>query len=480
MKSFFTYENVVSIVLAVLTRRLILWLIKLLWDGFRSDLRNVPGPVLSRFTHLPLKLAVMQGRRSLYIHALHEQYGSYVRISPDEVHTADIAAFRTIHRVGSDWNKGNFYEGQLPSQMNDETAGVFGIQNNKTASPRRRLFQSAGTQKIVVEWEPQVKQLTALALQKITHDLRTRGASDVMKWWTLMASDITGSLAFGESFHNTENGERNRLVHDVEMLMPIIGVRTIMPWTKPIMDAIPTCYGKDAVQATRAAQQGGGKTLFSKMVLDDESEQAIPDSLIEKEATNVIVAGTDTTAMTLTYLVYAVLKNPDVKRKLVEEMKTCSTDPKWEELESKSYLNNVIQETMRTHPAVPGTLVRKVPPGGENALKYRLPAGTEVGTQAWTFHHDPSVFEDPFEFKPERWDDPTLLMKEYMMPFGGPTRMCVGRNIARMSLLHATAVFFRECPDVGLAESTTEASMEMVDYFAIKPRSGKCVVVSIS
>jgi cytochrome P450 len=337
--------------------------------------------------------------------------GPYVRIAPEEIHTADIEAFRIIHKVGSDWNKGLFYKGQLPLQTTDETAGVFFIRNNKTASPRRRLFQSAGTKKIVVEWEPQIRELAGLTVQKIIRDLSEYGSSDVLRWWTLMASDVTGSLAFGESFHNTKNEKKNRLIQDSELMLPIIGIRAEMPFTKFIMDSLPPwcpgsaiplwnryrVYGEDAVRATRLARHGSSKTLFSKMVLEEESDQTIPDSLIEKEAANVIFAGTDTTAASLTYLVYAILRHPEVKEKLVEELQSCTTIPTWEELETKQYLNNVIQEALRIHPAVPGSLTRVVPAGGENALKYEIPAGTQIGTQALTFQRDPNIFKDPLK-----------------------------------------------------------------------------------
>ncbi len=68
-------------------------------------------------------------------------------------------------------------------------------------------------------------------------------------------------------------------------------------------------------------------------------------------------------------------------------------------------------------------------------------------------------------------------MKEHMVTFGGPARICFGENLARLEILHAVAKFFRECPDIKLHESTTEKSMEMVDYFSIVPKGGKCLIV---
>jgi cytochrome P450 len=69
-------------------------------------------------------------------------------------------------------------------------------------------------------------------------------------------------------------------------------------------------------------------------------------------------------------------------------------------------------------------------------------------------------------------------MKEHMMAFGAPARTCVGQNIARLEILHAVSKLFRECPQIALHPSTTEASMEMVDYFTIKPKGEKCLIVS--
>ena len=84
------------------------------------------------------------------------------------------------------------------------------------------------------------------------------------------------------------------------------------------------------------------------------------------------------------------------------------------------------------------------------------------------------------------------------MPFGGASRICVGQNVARMTMLHTVAALFRACPSVELAATTTPQSMvspwngdelpdrlakltalqEFVDYFAIKPVGLKCEIVS--
>lgn len=82
------------------------------------------------------------------------------------------------------------------------------------------------------------------------------------------------------------------------------------------------------------------------------------------------------------------------------------------------------------------------------------------------------------------------------MPFGGSARgksssaidfqtikkltidhvVCLGQNIARLELLHAVTKFFKECPEAELASSTTANSMDIVDFFVIKPKAGICEI----
>lgn len=134
------------------------------------DLRKIPGPFVSRFTLLPLKLQVLSGRRTKYIHGLHQQYGPYVRIAPSEISTSSIEAHRQIHRMGTEFIKAPWYQGQSPTQYDDNTCGVFGLRNQKVAAARRKLFQQAGTKAAVLQWESVVVGLVRQTVEKIKRD----------------------------------------------------------------------------------------------------------------------------------------------------------------------------------------------------------------------------------------------------------------------------------------------------------------------
>lgn len=110
---------------------------------------------------------------------------------------------------------------------------------------------------------------------------------------------------------------------------------------------------------------------------------------------NIIIAGTDTTGVTLTYLVWNVLQRPVIQQKLEEEVAALPADFKEKDLIELPWLNGVIEETLRLYGAAPSSLPRVVPKAGTVIAGVPIPAGTTVGTQAWTLHRDPKIWQAP-------------------------------------------------------------------------------------
>lgn len=144
-------------------------------------------------------------------------------------------------------------------------------------------------------------------------------------------------------------------------------------------------------------QGANTQNLFGQMLAEADSQEktGLTDSSIRVEAGNLIVAGSDTTAITLTYLVWAVLKNPDLQAELEEEIARLSPALEMDELSKAPLLNSVIEETLRLYGAAPGALPRVVPTSGVYFCGYHIPGGTVVSTQAFSLHRDATVFPDP-------------------------------------------------------------------------------------
>lgn len=134
-------------------------------------------------------------------------------------------------------------------------------------------------------------------------------------------------------------------------------------------------------------------TLFTKIF--DIGKSGLSESEIRSEAQGYIVAGSDTTAVTLTYLIYSVCKDHQVRTKLLEELSTLNEPVTDKDLRNLSYLDNIITETLRLHTAVPFGLPRAVPPEGAHFNGYFLPGGVTVSTQSFSLHRDPAIFPEP-------------------------------------------------------------------------------------
>ncbi|KAJ4180512.1 hypothetical protein NW767_014376 [Fusarium falciforme] len=160
--------------------------------------------------------------------------------------------------------------------------------------------------------------------------------------------------------------------------------------------------------------------LFSKLFA--AGEDGLSDDEIRCEAQAYIVAGSDTTATSLTYLVWAVCRDMKVKQALLSELMSLPEDFGDSDLRQLPYLNAVIDETLRIHNAAPSGLPRVVPAGGSTLAGYFIPGDTIVSTQSWTLHRDPLVFPRPELFDPSRWLEATKAMRDRAMPFGGGSR----------------------------------------------------------
>lgn len=170
-----------------------------------------------------------------------------------------------------------------------------------------------------------------------------------------------------------------------------------------------------------------------------------------------MLAGSDTTAITLRAIVYYVLKNPDVHHKLLQELDAANlrVPVPYRAVQSLLYLGAVIEEATRMHPAVGLLLERVVPAQGLTLPGGRFIApGTIVGLNAWVVHRDKIVFgQDAESFNPERWlqgpDETTTefesrrsRMREANLTFGGGNRVCLGKNLSTLEIYKFIATLF--------------------------------------
>jgi len=245
------------------------------------------------------------------------------------------------------------------------------------------------------------------------------------------------------------------------------------------------------------------QNVFSRLLAqwytdaDQKEGQALTEADVSFEAGGFIVAGSGTTAVTLTYLVWAVLTHPDIQRKLEDEVAGLDVGYTDAQLEKLPYLNCVVDEALRLYGAAPGSLPRSAPKGGFTLQGgYFILEMTTVSSQAFSLHRDESIYPNGMSIvhqilwslierltlsrsMPERFLDSRgqyASRKALFVPFGAGSRTCLGIHLAKMELRHGAAEFFRECKGARMAKSMKDDDMEILNFFLISPKGGRCCV----
>lgn len=152
------------------------------------------------------------------------------------------------------------------------------------------------------------------------------------------------------------------------------------------------------------------KLLAMAEVSSRKSTQEIdPDLLVAGACSSNIFAGSDTTSIILTATLSEILKRPDVLAKLRAELDEAdmqgylSDPPTFQETQRLCYLQAVLKEALRLHPATGIPLWRQVPAGGIKLCGTYLPAGANVGVNSWVAHRNQDVWGlDVAVFNPQR------------------------------------------------------------------------------
>lgn len=209
----------------------------------------------------------------------------------------------------------------------------------------------------------------------------------------------------------------------------------------------------DLVQ--RRIQRATNRKDFLTRILEQRDPAQVSDLQLAAHSSDFVLAGSETTATTLSCIMYYLMRNRTMLTQLQDECRTAFAS--YDEITASStlqlkYLHAVILEGLRIYPPLPLALPRIVPRGGDTVDGHFLPEGvcisflgssamfhgrayadpseqTIVSTSPIASSLDPTNFEQPYNFKPERWlgkNERDIL--EASQPFSLGPRGCLGRQ----------------------------------------------------
>ncbi|KAI5921572.1 cytochrome P450 [Camillea tinctor] len=483
--------------------RIILFVIR----SLASPLRAVGGPFLARFTDLWYVRKLSEGEFEKVNKELHEKYGSVVRYGPNRYTINDPDAVKLIYGHGTEFPKSTwFYAWSNPPDWN-----LFAELNPHAHGHYRRQYQSTYSMSALVEYEPYVDECIDIYTQRLSELSNSGIMANMGHWMQCYAFDVIGCITYSKRFGFLDQGKDIKgIIGALEKLLvyaTMVGVypsfhRVLLRLNELIAKGTESAgvnyvldYTKNLITENQATpkviddeKRGvlvGAKDFLSKFV---EKHTKDPNSFtryhILQGCANNMIAGSDTTAISLSSILYHLLKYPETLAKLREEISTFQEAGKvsypyikFKEAQEMPYLQAVIKEALRLHPATGLPIERVVPAGGATISGKFFPEGTIVGVNTWIEHRNTLIWgEDANEFRPERWlsDDSEKIsvMNRHWMPFGLGSRTCIGRHIAHLEISKAIPRLVRDF-DFELSEelSKKDASWSCSTFWFVKPRN---------
>lgn len=184
--------------------------------------------------------------------------------------------------------------------------------------------------------------------------------------------------------------------------------------------------------------------LLSKLMLsrDEETGEAMSESLLRDESVTIFVAGHETTARTLTFMWYALDRHPEIAARLHEEIDTVLAGrmPTIEDLHQLPYLLQVIKETLRLYPAAPVYARDAIEDDEIDGIP--IPGGSRIMLAPFLTHRHPGFWPDPERFDPDRWAPECEAERHPTAwhPFAAGQRICIGNNFSLMESHVLTAI----------------------------------------
>nr|QWK52226.1 cytochrome P450 71B34-1 [Isatis tinctoria] len=336
----------------------------------------------------------------------------------------------------------------------------------------QELFSTKQVHSIQPIKDEEVKKL----IDSIAQSASLRTAVNLNTTFLALTVSVICRAAFGVSFEGTvlNSDSFNKLVREALEMLGSFSASDFIPYVGWIIDWFTGLQGRrersmrdldafyEQMIDLHKQEKKQGSLDFVDLLLKLEKEEAVlgygklTRNHIKAVLMNVLLGGIDTSAITMTWAMTELARNPRVMKKVQSEIRNHMGNKSvitMDDIEQLHYLKMVVKETWRLHPTTPLLLPREAMSEFE-INGYTIPVKTQLHVNVWAIGRDPDTWEDPEVFLPERFIDSDIDAKGQdfeLLPFGGGRRICpamyMGTTMVEFGLANMMYQFDWDLPE---------------------------------
>ena len=405
------------------------WLLGPAYYAQRQPLRWIPewirrhGDIFRIVS--PLGQATVVATPKLARQVLVERYARYQRKS------ISYTVLRILMGNGLVTSEGEFWRGQRklvqPAFHRKRLDQLFAMMVERVTGVLPRLAQAAQAGE-AIDFAPLLSQLTL--------DIISRA---------MFSSDVQGAAAGVSEYIARLNEYALRMIRRPWLFL--LPRRFPTPFNYVLFRSLKSLNATvNGIIQSRRRERHGHDDLLSMLLsaCEEETGRAMTDAQLRDEVMTIFVAGHETTANAMAWLLYLVTQHPEVEQRLVAEI-----DAHWTEnltiegLGAFPYVRQVIDESLRVYPTI-WSIGRSCTADDELA-GYKIPAGMNLLVPIFHFHWNERFWPEPHRFDPSRFSPERRPSPDAMtyFPLGAGPRSCIGNHFALQELTIMTILFFR-------------------------------------
>lgn len=380
--------------------------------------------------------------------------------------------------------------------------GVFSA-NDEAWRTQRRLVMPGLDPAHLRTYLPAVAAVTDRLRRHWTARAGTGESIDLLADLMRYTVDVTTSLAFGQDLNTLEQGDDVAIQKHLNFIFPKLMERNLAPvdfqhWLKDADTVAHVGALQQAVQGFIAqtreqlAQRPGlrerPENLIQSLVATRDAGGGLTDEDVAGNVLTMLLAGEDTTANTLAWMIWLLSVNRAELARAQQEVDAVvgpgAVPHDLDQLARLDFIDACANEAMRLKPVAPVNMLQ----AGEDVVVdgVAVPKGTFVVCVMRPAGMDAARFEDPEAFRPARWLDGEgagsghmFAAKRVVMPFGGGPRLCPGRYLAlaEIKMLMAMLLANFEIGEVGCGGAEPQERLTLVMApvglsMTLRPRPG--------